>query len=243
MPLDPRLVELLAPLEQYAGDSKEKAREVALALLDKAETKPIAEVLLKRGLGKRTAAAEEAAVSLQSEITALKDQLAEAKAEAEELRSNQPNWQRRIEEAERKWASKVETAEQRAAAERQARLDERVAIERQRFLAKMRLGQEGGVEEDWGRDVLPARFADRFRPDPESGKVRVLEIGESDTYYDPADGDPVDQLARDAMAQVPAKYRILGDPDGGGGTQGNGKADKALAQVRDTKARTGLYQL
>src|SRR5436190_21967939 len=120
-----RLDELLSGLAEYVGDSKDKAREVALKILDKDETKPVGEVLLKKGLGQRTAAAEGKTAEVLAEMTKLKDELeernqsvADLTAEVAELRNKEPNWQRRIEEAERKWQSKLTDAQQETQAER-----------------------------------------------------------------------------------------------------------------------------
>ena len=57
MPTDTaaKLDELFDQLAEYAGESKDKQRVVGLRLLDNPGTKAIGEVLLKKGLGKRTA--------------------------------------------------------------------------------------------------------------------------------------------------------------------------------------------
>lgn len=244
MPTDTatKLDELLSSLAEYAGDSKEKQREVALRLLDKDETKPIGEVLLKKGIGKRTAEATGKVADLETALIEAKDQLAEARQQIKDLEGKEPNWQRRLEDNDRKWQAKLDAAEAKVTEERHTSLQDKIGIERAKFYAALRVGQEGGVDPDFG-PLIPDKYRDRFVPDPESRTVKVLEIGEKDSYYDPAEGEPSEQLARDVIAKLPPKARIMGSPDGGGGTQGGGKMDKATAQVRDSKARSGLYQL
>lgn len=239
-----KLEELLDAIGEYVGDSKDKAREAALKLLDRESTKSIGEVLFKKGLGQRTAAAAPRVTELEATVKELRDDIAEKNQQITELQSKEPNWQRRIEDNDRKWQQKLEAEQARVLEERRQSLSDKVAIERQKFLAALRLGQEGGVDEDYGR-FLPANYADRFVADPESRTVKVLEIGEKTSYYDPSEGEPAEQLARDVIAKLPPKARIVGTPSGGGGTQGgaNGVIDKATAQVVEQKARTGAYQL
>ena len=252
MPTDTiRLDELLGQLAEYVGDSKDKAREVALKILDKDETKPVGEVLLKKGLGQRTAAAQDKATEVEARLTKLKDELeektqriTELDTELAELRGKEPNWQRRIEEAERKWQTKVDEAKKEADAERSARLSDAVTVERGKFLAALRLGQDGGVEREFGQ-MLPTHYADHFVPDAQTRTVKVRELGESNTFYDPAEGEPAEQLARDVIAKLPPKFQIVGDPTPGGGTKGGATKPVTVTteQVVDLKARTGAYQL
>ena len=246
-----RLDELLGQLAEYVGDSKDKAREAALKILDTDETKPIGEVLLKKGLGQRTAAAQEKATEVAAQVTKLKDELAEKeqaitdlRTEAEELRSKEPNWQRRTEELERKWQAKLDAAVKETEAERAGRLADTVAIERGKFLAALRLGQDGGVEKDFGQ-MLPQHYADHFVPDPTSRTVKIRELGEANAFYDPAEGEPAEQLARDVIAKLPPKYQIVGTPDAGGGTRGGGTKPVTVSteQVAEQKRRDPLYTL
>lgn len=234
-----KLDELLDALGEYAGDSKERQREVGLKLLDREVTKPIGEVLLKKGLGKRTAEVTGKAAELEEENKRLTDELAEARTQIKELESKEPNWQRRLEDNDRKWQAKLDAATTQTLEERRASLRDKVGIERQKFVAGLRIGQEGGVDEDYGV-LLPAQYAAHFVPDEETRSVKVLELGETNSYYDPAEGDPAEQLARDVLAKLPPKVRIMGDPNPGGGENGR-VADKATRQIVDQKARSGNY--
>lgn len=237
------LDELLDALAEYAGDSKDKQREVALKILDRDGVKPIGQILLQKGIGKRTGEVAGKAAELESQVKELKDAIAERDEQIRELQSSEPNWQRRIQENDRKWQQKLDVAEAKVTEERHSSLNDKVGIERQKFVGALRIGQEGGVDEDFGQ-LLPAKYADRFVPDPESRTVRILELGESKSFYDPADGEPAEQLARDVIAKLPPKARIMGNPEGGGGTQGGtGTIDKATRQIVDQKARTENYTL
>lgn len=238
-----KLDDLLDALAEYAGDSKEKQREVGLKLLDKDGTKAIGEVLLKKGLSKRAADATGKASELEGQLKELRDENAELKQQNAELQAKEPNWNRRLEEEAKKWQGKLDQAEARVTEERQRSLTDQVGIARQKFQAALRIGQEGGVDEDFGR-FIPAEYQDRFVPDPETRTVKVLEIGEKDSFYDPAEGEPAEQLARDVIAKLPPKARIMGSPEGGGGVQnGNGGLSKSAAAIRKQKESSSLYTL
>lgn len=235
-----KLDELLAGLAEYAGESKDKVREVALKLLDKDETKAIGEVLLKKGLGKRTAEATGKASELEVQLKETRDELAEARNQIKELEAKEPNWTRRIEDNNQSWQKKLDTAEQKAREERKIRVADKVSLERKRFEAALRIGQEGGVEAEYGA-LLPAQYTGNFAPDEDSNTVKVRELGEQDSYYDAAEGEPSEQLARDVLAKVPPKYRILGDPVPGGGAQGGRPIDKAMSATIAAKRNDPLY--
>jgi hypothetical protein len=254
MPTDStRLDELLGNIADLIGDNPQTAREFALRMQDHDGTKPVAEVLFKRGLSKRTVGEAARITELEDEVKTLKsaldqestkfsDELAAAKAEVTELRSKEPNWERRVQETERRWQKKLDEATNETLAERRARINDLIEIEKQKFLGALGLGREGGVEAEWGRDVLPHRYADRFVASEDGKSVRVLEIGDT-AAYDPQDGEPAVQLARDVLAKVPPKYRIMGTAEPGGGVSGGTGLDKGTAAVMEQKARTGLYQL
>lgn len=237
-----KLDELLTPLVEYMGESKDKAREIALKMLDSDDTKPIAEVLLKKGLGKRTAEASGRAAELEEENKRLKDEMAERDRTIAELQSKEPNWQRRLEDNDRKWQTKLEAAEAKVTEERAVSLADKLNIEREKFKQALRIGQAGGVDELVGR-YLPAEYRDQFVPDPETRTVKVREIGEKDAFYDPAEGDPAEQLARDVISKLDPKARIVGDPEPGGGENGRPRMDKGFKALVDQKVASGNYVL
>ena len=234
-----KLEELLDALAEYAGDSKEKAREVGLKLLDRDGTKPIGEVIYKKGLTKRTADVSGKASELEDENKRLIDELADAKRQVKELESKEPNWQRRLEDNDRKWQAKLDAATNQTLEERRASLADKLNLERDKFKQALRIGQPGGVHELVGR-YLPAEYRDQFVMDPETRSIKVREVGESDQFYDPAEGDPAEQLARDVISKLEPSARIMGDPNPGGGENGR-VADKATRQIVDQKARSGNY--
>ncbi len=235
-----KLDDLLEQLASIAGDSKEKQRAIALKLLDSEGTKAIGEVLLKKGLSKRAADATGKASELEAEAKRLADELAEAKAQIKELEAKEPNWNRRLESEQQKWERKLAEAEAKVNEERSISLADKVNIERQKFNQALRVGQPGGVDELVGK-YLPAEYRDSFVPDPETRSVKVRELGETDSYYDPAEGDPAEQLARDVIAKLDPKARIVGDPEPGGGVNGGRVIDKQAAAVIAAKRRDPLY--
>lgn len=239
-----RLDELLDGLASYAGESKEKKREVALKLLDNEATKEIGEVIYKKGLSKRKADDTGSVTEMEARLKEAKDELAEAKSQIAELQAKEPNWNRRLEDEAKKWQARLDAAESKAREERQTGLKDRVQTERQKFIAALRIGQEDGVEEFYG-GLLPAQYTGNFVPDEESRTVKVLELGETSSYYDPSEGDPAEQLARDVLAKVPPKYRILGNPEGGGGSQ-NGQNSgpmkpRSIAQIQEVQRQKVGY--
>lgn len=235
-----KLDDLLDQLASIAGDSKDKQREIALKLLDKDETKGIGEVLLKKGLSKRAADVAGKSGELEAEAKRLADELAEAKQTIRELEAKEPNWQRRLEDESKKWEKKLEDALQKVSEERNISLADKVNIERQKFNQALRVGQPGGVDEIVGK-YLPAEYRDNFVPDPETRTVKVRELGEKDSFYDPAEGDPAEQLARDVISKLDPKARIVGDPEPGGGVQGGRAVDKQAAAVMAAKRQDPLY--
>jgi len=240
MPDTSKLDDLLNALAEYAGDSKEKQREVGLKLLDKDETKPIGEVLLKKGLSKRAADVAGEAGELKNENKRLADELAEAKAQIKELESKEPNWQRRLEDNDKKWQQKLDAAESKIIEERSVSLADKLNIEREKFRQALGIGQPGGVVDLVGR-YLPAEYRDQFVTDPATRTIKVREIGEKDSYYDPADGDPAEQLAKDVLSKLEPSARIAGDPEGGGGVGGGRVVDKQAAAVMAAKRQDPLY--
>ncbi|MBA2627581.1 MAG: hypothetical protein H0U85_06180 [Gemmatimonadales bacterium] len=226
-------------MAEYVADDKDKTRtkELAQALLKKEETNGVAQTLVTRGRARGTQAEGAKVTELEADLQRAKDEMAEMKQENAELRSKEPNWQRRIEEVERKTAEKIKAAEERANVERAARMADRIDTARQRFISAV----SPNVRESYRREVLPVGFADRFVAG-DDGTVKVLELGKT-TPYDPEDGDPAEQLAHAVLEKVHPDFRLMGVPDAGAGTPANGTVDKAIAQIADQKARTGMYQL
>jgi len=230
-----RLDELLNGLAEYAGNDKDKARELALAILKKDETQPIAQVLVNRGMGKRTAEATGKLAELEATVQRYKDEIAEKDEEIQQIRSEQPNWGKKLEETERRHREKSDGLAKELEGERKARRDDQLAIHRQRFITKLGPGTQ--VDKEWAEEVLAQKYADRFRLD-DAGKLEVLEVGET-TPYDAATADAaLDLLVQDVLRTVPGKYRILGTPTPGGGENGRGSLEtkpKSIDQIREVQ--------
>ena len=226
--------ELLASIAEHVGDDKAKAKQFALDMLGKDETKAVAQVLVQRGLSKRTADVTGKAGELEEKVRALTEKLEEQAEELETLRQKEPNFARQLADTETRWKNKVTAAETRAEQEAQRRRDASLERERQRFLNYVDLGKPGGVEEEWGEVYIPGKYYSQIQLD-ENEKLKVLEPG-TDTPYDPADGDPLKQLAEDAKRAVPSKYRLMGKTEGGGGAQpaGGPARPKTSEQVQES---------
>ncbi|MBA2672028.1 MAG: hypothetical protein H0U67_16790 [Gemmatimonadetes bacterium] len=238
MPME--LPDILGAIAEYVGDDKDKAREVALAIHKKDETQPVAQVLVNRGMTKRTADAAAKVATLEAQISGLKSEVEEKDGEIQQLRTEQPNWGKRVEETEKRYQQRLNEAQQHLEAEKKARREDQLAIHRQRFVSKLGPGTQ--VDKEWAETVLASKYADRLRLDDE-GHLEVLEVGES-TPYDAAGGDPIDLLVQDVLRTVPGKYRILGTPSPGGGTQGGGSAEvkpKSKEELAAARKREGTY--
>lgn len=234
------LDEMLGALADYVGDDKAKVREVALALNATDTTKPIAEVLLKRGMSKRTADAETRIADLEGQLARMKDELDEKDQEIEKSRSDAPDWKKRLEDQERRYQEKLATATKALEDERRARDEGDLAGYRARFVKE--LGPGIHVDEDWAETVLAAKYADRFRLG-EGRKLEVLEPDETTPYGSDVE-DPIKQLAQDVLRTVPAKYRIMGRADAGGGVSSGATGDfkpRTDEQVREAQRRQVGY--
>lgn len=236
-----KLDELLDALAEEIGESRDKGRNVALKMIDRGDgLASVTDTFKKKYLGKRTAEAAGKATELEAENKRLTDLVAEKDQEIKELQSKEPNWERRLKDLEAKYQKKIEEAESKVLDERKASLDDRVKAEQQKFQQALRIGLPGGVDEDYGV-LLPAQYNSHFVKDPESRTVKVLELGETESYYDPAEGDPAEQLARDVLARIPPKVRIVGEPEAGGGVGSQSAIGKQAAAVMAAKRQDPLY--
>lgn len=215
------LDELLAGLAEYVGTDKAKAREVAVELKTRDVTKPIAEVLLRQGMTKRTADAENQVESLEAKVKELQGELDEKTQEIDRARSEAPDWKKRLEDTERRAKEKQDALRAELDAERTGRREDKLAIYRQKFLAE--LGPDVNVDADYATDTLVPKYADRFRL-TEDGKLEVLEPDET-TPYDATAGDPIKALAQDVLRSVKPKFRIMGQANPGGGVTGGASGD------------------
>lgn len=237
----PNADEILGAIAEYVGEDKAKARELALEMLGKPETKPVAQVLLQRGLSKRAAEATGKASELEAETARLRQQVEEQTEELEQLRAKEPNFAKTLSETETRWKKKVDEATARAEQAEQRRREKELDTYRQKLMNEIGLGKPGGVEEEWGEVYIPGKYYDRILLE-DGDKLRVLEPG-TDTPYDPADGDPIKQLAEDVKRAIPPKYRLMGTATGGGGQNpgSNGARPKTEEQIRDAKRQKVGY--
>ena len=216
----PSLEEVLGVIAEYIAEDqdKEKSKEVAHGMLKNPATQAIAQNLVNRGISKRAAEFQAKLAEVEAQNSRLKDELGEKDEEIQQIRSEQPNWGKRIEETEKRAKEKQTALEKQLEQEREARRNDQLAIHRQRFIQK--LGPGTKVDKEWAEEVLANKYADRIRLDNE-GRLEVLEPGEN-TAYDAASGDPIDLLVQDVLKAVPGRYRIMGTPQGGGGEQQRG---------------------
>lgn len=231
----PSLEEVLGVVAEFIGDDpdKENAKAFAHGLLKNNATQAAAQNLVNRGMSKRTTEVAGKVADLEAKLARLTDEMAEKDEEITQVRTEQPNWGKRIEETEKRAKEAKAALEKALEDERNARRSDQLAIHRQRFLQK--LGPGSKVDKEWAEEVLVNKYADRIRFDSE-GKLEVLEPGET-TAYDAASGDPIELLVQDVLKTVPGRYRILGPANPGGGEQNRGGQQvkaKSQEEVQDS---------
>ncbi len=230
------LSELIAGLGAYASDPSTQ-KEVARALRASADTKPIAQLLINAGAGKKTGESQQKLTELEDKITALEDEKQEL-AQQVEAAQGKPNEQQAAWDREKaKLQAAKDKAEQERDAERVNRKGDAVNLARSRFLSALK-----GRVDDFGLDALERRFGDRFRPRDDLSGVDVLDD----------DGDPIEapkgQSAEEVLAElafktVPASntFRPM---NAGGGSNGSGaQGSLTTEQLVDQKIRSGTFSL
>ncbi len=229
------LSELIAGLGAYASDPSTQ-KEVARALRATAETKPIAQLLINAGAGKKTGESQQKLTELEDKIAALEDEKQEL-AQQIEAAQGKPNEQQAAWDREKvKLQAAKDKAEQERDAERVNRKGDAVNLARSRFLSALK-----GRVDPFGLDALERRFGDRFRPRDDLSGVDVLD----------EDGDPIeapkglsaeDVLAESAFETVPASNRIRQMNVGGGSSGGGSNGTVTPDQIVLEKAASRDYQ-
>lgn len=237
------LDELLTAVTDFIGDDKEKAKEIAKALSRAEPAKPLIELIKRKGFNDASAVATRAqsrVTELEGQVALLTEQMEEKDAALEQLKSAAPDWKRRLDESESAYRKRVEGLTAELQQEKQARRDEILNAARQRFLANLQPGVE--VEEDYATEVMLSKYGKHITLDEEN-KLVVIEPGEG-TPYDKAGGDPLMKLAKDALGEVPSKYKLVPSGAAGAGTSTERQAPQRArtdTEIRAEGKKRGIY--
>lgn len=236
------LAEILAAVTEYVGGDKAKVKEVAQGLRDNADTKPIAQMLLNAGAGRKKGEVEAEVKPLQEEVRKLTEER-DSLLEQLETAAAKPTEQQAVWDRDRKKLTEAkERAEKERDDERAGRAGDAVEMSVTRFL-----GQLKGRVDDFGLDALHRRYRERFRTAKaaESGGLRVEVLDAEGDPIEPPKGKTVEEvLADEAFEAVPAANRIRSANAGGGAGNGSPPTQKvSREELEERKAATGQYRL
>lgn len=235
--------EILAAITEYVGDDKAKAKEVAQSLRDTVATKPIAQLLINAGAGRKKGESDAELKRLEGEVQKLTE-ANEALTEQLETAQKAPTEQQASWERERKKLTDAkDRAEKERDAEREGRTTDAVELSVSRFLGSLR-----GRVDDFGLDALERRFRGRFRPAKasENGGTRVEVLdSEGDPIEAPKGKTPEEVLAEEAYEVTPSANRVRnansGSGAGSGGDAGGKKVSREEIEVQ--KDASGEYRM
>lgn len=209
------LSEIIAAIGAYTGSDVAKHKEVARELRAASETKPVAQLLINAGAGKKTGESQEKISGLEERITALEDEKTELQQQVEAAKGKPDELRGEYERQLKGLKDKVSAAQQERDAERDGRRADRVVSQADRAAAKL----AGRVDPDYLAEVVRAKL---------TGRIKVAETG---LQFLDAEGVALDvdetegpsALAEDVFKVVPEKFRLR-PMNAGGGSNGGGAA-------------------
>lgn len=244
MPAPATVDELLALLSEYIGEDKDKAREVGRAILRTDATKPIAEIVKRRGAAETQGAVHEArarVTELEGQVALLTEQIEEKDAALANLQGQQPDFARRLRETEEKYQKRVRELEDAVTGEQTGRRNDILSHHRERLL---NLLLPHLADEDYARYTALPKYQQFLDLTPE-GKLIVKEPEEG-VPYDESRGDPLKQLVADAVEAIPSKYRAIPTADAGGGAPPRPpgpQRPKSVEEIKEARKKSGLYAM
>ncbi len=238
--------EIIAAIRDMIADDAGKAREFAKAL--HTDIHAVGQAIIDTNAGRIKREAQNELKARESEVAALKEQLDARGEEITELQKKQPDYEARERTLKDKLAKQVEAKDaeiSRLAGEVKTR-DRgtwvRVAEDHLKF------GQPGGVDADYGREVVRARLERAI--DVAEGTPKFLDPATNSEIV-PGDGRPetaAKLLAEATLKTVDAKWRLASGQDKGGGTSAAVGGSSGVSQgaavdaAIAAKKRTGAYQ-
>lgn len=236
------LDEIIDGLNHLAADDREKAKEVASAIRERA--KPVAQMLINVGgaLKKEEAKADvrkatERAEKAEADLQAAQDELNELKSKAPDAKAIEDRLTASHAKALKKEQERADAAERRA-----KELNRRIA--RDITHAELIKPDASGVyvEPEYAELVL-GRYDDRY-VDKDDGSLGVLQVGEATEY----DGQDVKAkaaaLAKDIRKQIQPRYLITSADSGAGVRSGNGGGNsttKTVEQIKQEKLNNPAF--
>lgn len=232
------LSELIASINSFVGGDKAKAKEVAKALRDNA--KDVSQLLINVGAGQKSG-------EVGGKVTALEKERDEWKAKAEEVEQEFTEFKAKtpdvatVEARERaKWEPKVKAKDEEVKATKETLRKALGGGTMQKVVAH--LVAKLGVDDDYAREVLAARYADRIAVG-DDGRIGVLQVGETSEYDAVTEDEKVAALAADIRKTVPPKFVNTNADSGAGvrGGSGGGTGLKTVEQIRKEKQQDSAF--
>lgn len=235
MPLPDEVTAAFAVLAEYVGDDKEKAREVALAIRNTENVKPIGAVIYNAGAASKKGETSKTVGTLEAKVTELTEANEELTTQLEAA-SKKPNEQQAEWDRQKdKLTKRAEKAEGELNVEREGRTGDRVEHVAGRVAGHLK----DQVDEDYRKEVLAGRIAKRVRTS-ENGKIELL--GDDDSPLE-GEGEEVEKALAAAMLKaVPDKFRLR-NMQPGGGAAGGGASQPTREQLIEEQARSGKFSL
>lgn len=244
MPAPQTVEELLGLVAEFVGDDKDRARSVGKAILANDSTKPLADVLKKRGFNEGNAVATKAqarVTELEGQVALLNEQIEEKDSALQQLQSAQPDFARRLRDTEEKYQKRVRELEDTLVGEQQGRREDILANHRERFLSLL---LPHLADEDYARYTALPKYQQYIDLDNDK-KLIVKEPGEG-VPYDGTKGDPLKQLVADALEEIPSKYRAIPAADAGAGSMPRPpgpQRPKTVEEIKEVRRKSGLYAM
>lgn len=249
------LAEIVAELAECVGDDADKAKAARDALLDTsapAGARLVAQTLIERGRGGRTAELQPKLTKAENDLRTAQDALAAKDEEIAGLIAKAPNAAQIEADTKAKYDKKLKEATERGdAAELRAReLNRQVARDLVQSLLTQPDAQGVYVEPEHADLVLHAKYGDRF-VDVDGGGLDLLQIDEAVPYEGKDLKAKAAAMAADIRKRTQTRNLITSADSGagvrGGGGGGSGTMRQQIEAERkkeqDTKAPTGAERL
>lgn len=233
------LAEIVAALNAEIGDDKAKAKEAARLL--RSDSKSVAQLLINVGAGQKSGETQTKVSQLEQERDELRDKLEATEQEYTEFKTRTPDAAAIEARLNTKWGAKVQAKEDEVKATRDTLRKALGGGTMQKVVS--RLVTKYGIDEDYAREVLAQRHADRIAVGDDA-RIGVLQLGEATEYDAATEDEKIDALAADIRKTVPPKFVNTNADSGSGVRNGAGGAvvAKTVEQLAADMRATGRYR-
>jgi hypothetical protein len=225
------LSEIIAAINAHVAGDKAKAKELAKEL--RANSKDVAQLLINVGAGQKSGETQTKVSQLEAERDDLKEHLEQLTTEYTEFKTRTPDAAAIETRLNTKWGAKLQAKDDEVKATRDTLRKALGGGTMQKVVA--RLVTKYGVDDDYAREVLAQRHADRIAVGDDA-KVGVLQLGETVEYDAATEDEKIDALAADIRKTVPPKF-VNTNADTGAGIRGGvgGAVVKTVEQIAQQK--------